>query len=80
MKTRIWVGLRFNSAGREVFTYAETPTPETHPRYVAVIGPFRTMRAARLMCEPSAGSNPHLRTVADAERIALIRDRLGVAT
>ena len=74
---RTYVGIKHNRQGREVFTHDATPTESSHPTYAAVIGPFRTTKAAALMAEPSAGSNPHLRTVGDAERIATVRTRLG---
>ena len=45
------------------------PTPETHSdRYNEVIGPFRTRKGAEYMAQHGA-NNPHLQTVADAERI-----------
>lgn len=37
--------------------------------YGAIIGPFATRRGARFMARSGRG-NPHLQTVADAERIA----------
>lgn len=39
-----------------------------HPDYRWLWGPFRTLRAARLAAETYP--NPHIATVADAERIA----------
>ncbi len=69
MKERIYLGVS-GCRPREVFRYKGTPTQESHgDRYAAVIGPFRTMRAARFMAECGQG-NPHLQTVADAERLA----------
>ena len=64
---RAGVGLAYT--GR-VFRSAETPTHDTHGEaFRYVIGPFRTARAARIMLAIGCG-NPHLRCVADAERLA----------
>jgi hypothetical protein len=68
-RPRPYVGLNSAAGVREVFKADETPTEAKTPQYKAVIGPFRTMRAARFMAEHGA-NNPHLVTVADAERIA----------
>ena len=68
LRKGIYVGIK--GIYRLVFRSASTPTEATHGRaYAAVIGPFRTMRAARLMADVGA-NNPHLQTVIDAERIA----------
>ena len=67
--TRPYVGIRVDNGKREGFrfTVRDAPTQETHGRlYAAVIGPFRTVRAARLMADHGA-NNPHLQTVNDAE-------------
>ena len=70
MNQKIYVGV--SKGTREVFRSAIAPTERSHgARYAAVIGPFRTVRAARLMAE-TGGSNPHLLSVGDAERIARI--------
>lgn len=54
----------------EVFRFAGTPTVESHgDRFNAVIGPFRTKRAAIFMRDYGQ-NNPHIQCVADAERIA----------
>jgi hypothetical protein len=53
--------------GWHYFESSVTPTPELYC-YGAVIGPFRTKRAAR-WAVGNAGINPHFQTVADAERI-----------
>lgn len=66
-RCRPYVGLK--GGVRKVFRSDVTPTEDTHPEYGAVIGPFRTVRAARYMAK-HGGGNPHLVTVADAERIA----------
>ncbi len=53
-----------------VFQSAVTPTEKTHGHfYTLVTGPFRTLRGARFMAE-HGHNNPHVRSVADAERIA----------
>lgn len=67
-RARYYVGLLFGRA--EVFTSRETPTEETHgDRFGAVVGPFRTKRAAYFMAQ-NGYANPHCRTVAEAERLA----------
>jgi hypothetical protein len=67
-RQRIYVGLR--AGVREVFTALSSPTEQTHGRlYGAVVGPFRTRRAAELVRDTGA-FNPHVQTVADAERSA----------
>lgn len=67
-RKQIWVGMR--SVGeREVFKSSITPTQETHGSdYIGCIGPFRTMRGARVMVN-YGGNNPNIQCVADAERI-----------
>jgi len=62
-----YVGLR--AGARTVFRSDTIPTQDTHPEYGAVIGPFRTMRAARFLAE-HGGGNPHLVTIAQIERAA----------
>jgi len=65
----IWVGIK--NGKREVFEYMRTPTQESHgEKYNAVIGTFSTHKAAELMASPAGYNNPHIQTVADAERIA----------
>lgn len=67
---KIYVGL-LSDGSRVAFRNVETPTFATHgDRYAAVIGPFRTARGARFMRDHGKG-NPHVQTVADAERLAL---------
>jgi hypothetical protein len=67
-RTRPYVG--FRRGGQPVVFRAEAePTERDYGRlYFAVMGPFRTARAARLTAE--SNPNPHIQTVADAERIA----------
>ena len=53
-----------------LFASARTPTKETHGHlYTCAQGPFRTCLAARWFNRYGWG-NPHVRTVADAERLA----------
>lgn len=69
MSIRIYVGI--NRDGRKVFKSETRPTwQNSHDKYGAVWGPFRTMRGARFGASPAARNNPHVQTVADAERIA----------
>jgi len=71
--TKPYVGLKpIGDGKREVFRSAITPTEQTHPQYTAVIGPFRTRRAADYMAH-YGHLNPSCQCVADAERIAAIR-------
>lgn len=66
---RIYVGLK-RGGGREAFRSAVVPTEASHGvLYAAVIGPFQTARGARFMVQYGEG-NPHVQTVADAERLA----------
>lgn len=54
-----------------LFAFTRTPTQETHSHlYACAQGSFRTSLAARWYNRYSWG-NPHGRTVADAERLAL---------
>lgn len=69
MKKKIYVGLK---AGRndEVFRSETEPTRQTHGHiYLAVIGPFRTVRGANFMAKYGC-SNPHCTCVDDAEKLA----------
>ena len=68
---RPYVGLK--DGKREVFTSAETPTKQSHPQFNAVIGPFRTKKAAEFTVE-CGGNNPHIQCVNDAER--LVKEQL----
>lgn len=63
----------------EVFKAAMIPTFATHGDiYAAVIGPFRTKRGATFMAQ-YGHANPHCRTVAEAERLALREAATAVA-
>jgi len=56
---------------REIFSSKVLPTKDTHGhKYAAVWGPFRTKRGALFGASPACENNPHVITVADAERIA----------
>ncbi len=62
-----YVGHKTNGS-LTAFRFDGTPTRATHgARFAAVIGPFRTARAAR-WAEKYGRLNPHFRCVADAER------------
>ncbi len=66
---QLYVGCKPNDS-RELFRSPDVPTEDSHGHlYAAVIGPFHTRRAAKLMATVG-GNNPHMQTVADAERIA----------
>lgn len=53
----------------EAFQFDREPTIGTHGNiYAAVIGPFRTKRAAK-WAEKHGFMNPHFQTVEDAERL-----------
>ena len=68
MKSRYYVGLK--DGKREVFISIVAPTEKTHGYvYTAVIGPFQTRRGAQFMAAYGA-NNPHLQTVAEAEKHA----------
>jgi hypothetical protein len=68
MTMRIYLGLG-DSGAREIFRAPTLPTFASHGHaYFAVIGPFKTLRGAEFMRNYGCG-NPHLRTVADAERL-----------
>ena len=54
----------------EIFRADSTPTQVSHgDRFAAVVGPFSTIRGARYF-QRYGRSNPHVQTVADAERLA----------
>ena len=67
---RYYMGYRIDTGGREVFRAPSTPTALSHGDvYAAVVGPFRTKRGAVFMAMYGR-NNPHIQTVADAERYA----------
>lgn len=60
---------------RELFKAETPPTETTHgDQYLAVIGPFRAMRAAKFMRDYGRG-NPHCLCVQDAEKLSKIYAR-----
>lgn len=71
---KFYVGLKLDCTGRrDVFRATATPTEASHgARFGAVIGPFRTKRAAEFMRDYGRG-NPHCLCVADAERLAKVQ-------
>ena len=56
---------------RKVFKSPGIPTRETHGEYLQVVGPFRTKRGA-IFHAALGHDNPHVQTVAQAERAALL--------
>lgn len=64
----IYVGFGTNLL-REIFRSSSEPTSQSHgDKYLAVMGPFRTIRGAK--AEVHYGlNNPHICHVRDAERI-----------
>jgi len=67
--TRYYVG-HVKHGEREIFRFAKEPTQKTHgDKYKYVIGPFSTKAGATVMAKYGE-NNPHLQTVADAERMA----------
>ena len=70
-RARYYVGLSATEPGvRKVFSTRSVPDPSSHGHlYSAVIGPFRTKRGALVMARYGR-NNPHLQTVADAEKLA----------
>lgn len=69
----IFLGFAKAGSGKlwpEIFKSDKTPTARSHgKKYAGAMGPFRTMRGARFMQKCGLG-NPHIKNVADAERIA----------
>lgn len=71
-RAKVYVGLTrgFFRVKREIFRSVVEPTEQTHgSKYVAVIGPFRTIQGAIFMRDRGS-NNPHVQNVADAERLA----------
>ncbi len=68
-RSKWYVGL--SKGERTAFSSAVVPAECNYGKlYQAVIGPFRTRRGAEHMAK-FGNNNPHLQTVADAERQAL---------
>lgn len=69
-KHHFWVGIEHNTGKYKAFRYVKTPTrANCGDLFVAVIGPFRTKRAA-LWAEAYGRNNPHFQHVEDAERLS----------
>jgi hypothetical protein len=69
MRKRIYLGLCGRDNASEVFKFDREPTFGTHGHiYAAVVGPFRTLKAAK-WAEKRGFLNPHFQTVSDAERL-----------
>lgn len=67
MPKQLYVGYSRDHNGMEAFRSEAPPTFESHgSKYDAVIGPFRTVRGAKIMALYGNG-NPHIRCVDDAE-------------
>jgi len=67
-KQKWYVGI--NDGKYEAFRTPTEPTRKTHSfLYAAVIGPFRTKRAA-MWAEKNGNMNPHFYGVNDAERLS----------
>jgi hypothetical protein len=47
--SRPFMGIKLNHGGREAFRFLGKPNSSTHPQYVHIVGPFKTMRAAKYM-------------------------------
>jgi hypothetical protein len=61
--------LGYKNCKPERFNSDTTPTFQSHgERFDYVIGPFRTVRGLKAMAQ-WGNNNPHIRCVADAERI-----------
>lgn len=69
VKTKLYVGSRHDGSS-EIFRSAKAPTRHSHGQYRYATGPFRTRKAAEIMAKYGGPHNPHLQTVADAERLA----------
>lgn len=69
MTSKYYVGHK--GGARLVFKSETTPTRQSHgDRFNAVVGPFRTKRAA--IWAASQCGNPHYQHVRDAERYATV--------
>lgn len=65
-----WVGRAKETGQLVYFQSIDTPTEASHGHlYGAVVGPFRTVRAA-MWAERYGNGNPHFQHVNDAERIS----------
>jgi hypothetical protein len=68
MRKKWYVGISHKDGSYHAFTWSGNPTPKNQ-KYAAVIGPFKTKRAA-LWAEKHGKGNPHFQHVDDAERLA----------
>ena len=74
---RYYVGLLVKGNTLQVFRASSTPTQTSHgSKYRYSIGPFRTKAGAEVMARYGRG-NPHLQTVAEAEKMAKRIKELG---
>ena len=70
MKAKIYVGYSVDGTGYAIFKSEIGPSIASHGHlYRYVVGPFVTLRGAEFFAQYGRG-NPHIQTVADAERIA----------
>lgn len=69
--SKLYVGVRREGIKMiyERFRSFVTPSPPSHPQYIMVIGPFRTVAGADYMVKYGY-NNPHCQCVNDAERLA----------
>ena len=68
MQNKIYMGVT-RELVREVFRATKTPSRKKYPEYLYVVGPFRTVRAAKLMALIGS-NNPHCTCVSQAEALA----------
>lgn len=69
-RQRWYVGHEMITDNLRAFRSPSTPTYETHGHlYWAVVGPFRTRRAAR-WAEQCGQNNPHFQCTEDVERLS----------
>lgn len=80
MRLRYYIGINLLNDAREVFATARRPTAHTHgKRYVAVIGPFRNVRAA-LWTRDNPGTRPVYRCGLDLEKTCKSRPQPAIHT
>lgn len=72
MKKRYYVGITHNRE-YQVFKKEGSLKEDSLRNFIYVIGPFKTKRGAEFMARHGRGSNPHIQSVYDAERIASAR-------
>jgi hypothetical protein len=70
-RARWYVGHCIGSSKLQAFKTFARPTEDSHGHlYTLVTGPFATRRGAAYMVKNQDGSNPHLRSVNEAEKAA----------